>query len=205
MVAQFEAPGPDERPAVRGPGRPRDERASSAITEAARRQLVELGYANTTMESVASEAGVARATIYRGYRDKADLITAAIAGNSRSHLASGPSADPRADLVSYLEEFNDRFAEGCLETLGTLIGEREHPSALALHRERVVEPRLAYVRALLEQARDRGELDDDADIDLALQMLAGSVFARRVAGVASSPGWAGRAVDTIWAGMGAGG
>jgi hypothetical protein len=36
-------------------------------------------------------------------------------------------------------------------------------------------------------------------------MLAGSVFARRVAGVASSPGWAGRAVDTIWAGMGAGG
>ena len=36
------------------------------------------------MESVAIEAGVARATIYRRYRDKADLITAAIAGNSTS-------------------------------------------------------------------------------------------------------------------------
>jgi AcrR family transcriptional regulator len=204
-VDQFEAPAPDRRPTVRGPGRPRDERASSAITDAARRQLQELGYANITMESVASEAGVARATIYRRYRDKADLITAAIAGNSSSHLASGPSADPRADLISYLDEFNDRFAEGCLETLGTLIGKREDPTALALHRQRVVEPRLAYVRSLLEQARDRGELDDDADVDLAVQMLAGSVFARRVAGVASSPGWADRAVGTIWTGMGAGG
>jgi AcrR family transcriptional regulator len=202
-VTRSEQPGPDERPAVRGPGRPRDQRASSAITDAARRQLRELGYANTTMESVASEAGVARATIYRRYRDKADLITAAIAGNSSSHLASGPSGHPRSDLISYLDEFDDRFAEGCLETLGTLIGEREDPSALALHRHRVVEPRLAYARSLLEQARDGGELDADADIDLALQMLAGSVFARRVAGVESSPGWAERAVGTIWSGMGA--
>jgi AcrR family transcriptional regulator len=154
------------------------------------------------MESVASEAGVARATVYRRYRDKADLITAAIAGNSSTHLASSPSADPRDDLIDYLNEFDDRFAESCLEVVGTLIGSRDDPAAMALHRQRVVGPRLGYARTLLERARELGQLHGGADLDLALQMLAGSVFARRVAGAPSAPGWAERAVDTIWTGMG---
>ena len=57
-------------------------------------------------------------------------------------------------------------------------------------------------QALLEQARALGQLRRDADLDLALQMLAGSVFARRMAGQVSEPGWAERAVDAIWKGMG---
>jgi AcrR family transcriptional regulator len=182
-------------------GRPRDERVSAAITDAALRQLAEVGYANVSVESVAAEAGVARATVYRRYRDKADLITAAIAGNSSMHLEPGPSADPRADLIEYLDAFDDRFAEGCLGVLGTLIGSREDPGALALHRERVVGPRLGYLRSLLERARQLGQLAADADLDLAGQMLVGSVFARRMAGTPSDPGWAARAVATVWAGM----
>ena len=110
--------------------------------------------------------------------------------------------EPRADLISYLEEFDQRFAERCLEVVGTLIGAREDPGALALHRQRVVEPRMGYVRTLLERARTLGQLHDDADLDLALQMLAGSVFARRVAGEPTTPGWAERAVSAIWLGMG---
>ncbi len=186
----------------RPPGRPRDERASSAIADAARRQLDALGYANVSMESVATEAGVARATIYRRYRDKADLITAAIAAGSGAHRTHAPSLDPRADLVAYLDAFDRRFAEGCLGVLGTLIGAREDPGALGLHRQRVVGPRLAYVRSLLEQAQRLGQLRDDADLDLAVQMLAGSVFTRRVAGTAAGPAWAERSVDTVWKGMG---
>ncbi len=186
----------------RRPGRPRDERATSAIVEAAIRQLNEYGYGQVTMESIAVEAGVARATVYRRYRDKADLVTAAIAGNSTTHLADAPSEDPRGDVVRYLDEFDRRFAERCLEVVGTLIGAREDPGALALHRQRVVEPRMGYIRALLEQARSAGDLRDDADLDLALEMLAGSVFARRVSGAVTVPDWAKRAVDAIWIGMG---
>jgi AcrR family transcriptional regulator len=186
----------------RSPGRPRDERATSAITDAALRQLDEVGYGRITMERVASEAGVARATIYRRYHDKADLITAAIAANSTAHLVDGPSDDPRADLIAYLRQFDERFAEGCLEVVGTLIGTRDDPGALALYRQRVVGPRMAYTRSLLERAREFGQLRADADLDLAQQMLTGSVFARRVAGQTSGEGWAERAVAAIWTGMG---
>ena len=183
-------------------GRPRDERVSSAITAAALRQLDELGYAKVSMEGVAAEAGVARATVYRRYQDKADLLTAAIAENSTTHLATAVSTDPRGDLVAYLRDFDRRYAVGCLEVVGTLIGMREDPRALDLHRQRVVAPRMAYTGALLQRARELGQLRPDADLDLALQMLTGSVFARRVSGQDSPDGWAERAVDTIWAGMG---
>jgi hypothetical protein len=60
-----------------------------------------------------------------------------------------------------------------------------------------------YVRSLLERARQLGQLRHDADFDLAIQMLVGSVFARRVSGVATTADWAERAVDVIWIGMGA--
>lgn len=191
---------PTAKLCARGPGRPRDERASRAITEAALRQLAELGYARVTMERVAAEAGVARATVYRRYQDKADLITAAIAAGIEE-LPTRPSDDPRRDLVRFLTAFDARFAHHCLGVLGSLLGGQEDPYALDLHRERVIEPRAAYARRLLERAQELGQLDPEADVDLALQMLVGAVFARRISGVPSDRSWARRAVETIWRGL----
>jgi len=74
-VTAVDSPHTDRAPRPRG--RPRDERATQAITEAALRQLAELGYARLSIESIASEVGVARATVYRRFKDKADLVTAA--------------------------------------------------------------------------------------------------------------------------------
>jgi AcrR family transcriptional regulator len=238
-------------PAARARGRPRDERVTQAITEAALRQLQDEGYARLSMESVASEAGVARATVYRRFKDKADLVTAAIAGYAGLGPAlgvpgggaeaaagtagaagpqgavSGPGArglvgamtpvpgiapvagqtglsgHPRADLERFLLDFDDRFNRSCIEVLGGLLADREDPTALALHRERVIEPRRAYARALLEQARDSGELDPKADLDLALDMLTGVVIARAVGGRDLEPGWARRALDLVWRGAAA--
>ena len=85
--------------------------------------------------------------------------------------------------------------------LGTLLGGHEDPRALDLHRERVIEPRAAYARSLLVRAQELGQLDPDADVDLALQMLVGVVFARRISGIPSDRSWARRAVDTVWRGL----
>jgi AcrR family transcriptional regulator len=189
------------RPPGRPPGRPRNERASEAISEAALRQLDRLGFGQMTMESIALEAGVSRATIYRRYRDKADVVTDAIAGAAAVQPASGGRADPRRDLVRFLEAFDGRFAESCLEVIGGLVGDRSAPHALEMHRERVVKPRTDYALSLLEEAQRRGELAADADLRLAMQMLAGSVFFRRVGGQQASPGWAEKAVEAIWRGM----
>jgi AcrR family transcriptional regulator len=189
------------RPPGRPPGRPRNERASEAISEAALRQLDRLGFGQMTMESIALEAGVSRATIYRRYRDKADVVTDAIAGAAAVQPASDGRADPRRALVRFLEAFDGRFAESCLEVIGGLVGDRSAPHALEMHRKRVVKPRTDYALSLLEEAQRRGELAPDADLGLAMQMLAGSVFFRRVGGQQASPGWAEKAVEAIWRGM----
>jgi AcrR family transcriptional regulator len=153
------------------------------------------------MESIALEAGVSRATIYRRYRDKADVVTDAIAGAAAGQPASDGGVDPRRDLVRFLEAFDGTFAESCLEVIGGLVGDRSAPHALEMHRERVVKPRTDYALSLLEEAQRRGELAADADLRLAMQMLAGSVFFRRVGGQQASPGWAEKAVEAIWLGM----
>jgi AcrR family transcriptional regulator len=189
------------RPPGRPPGRPRNERASEAISEAALQQLDRLGFGQMTMESIALEAGVSRATIYRRYRDKADVVTDAIAGASALQPVSDGRADPRKALVRFLEAFDGRFAESCLEVIGGLVGDRSAPNALQMHRERVVKPRADYALSLLEEAQRRGELASGADLRLAMQMLAGSVFFRRVGGQQASPGWAEKAVEAIWRGM----
>ncbi len=197
--------------AARVRGRPRDERVTQAITRAALRQLMEEGYARLSMESVASEAGVARATVYRRFKDKADLVTATIAGYASvgpgsETAGSGASAErdeARAELEDFLLDFDDRFNRSCIEVLGGLLADREDPTALALHRERVIEPRRAYARALLDRARDAGELDPDTDLDLALDMLIGVVIARAVGGRDLEAGWAERALDLVWRGAAA--
>jgi AcrR family transcriptional regulator len=200
MALVTNTPSTDE--AGRTAGRPRDERASRAITDAALRQLSEMGFANMSMESVAAEAGVARATIYRRYRDKADLVTAAIAQDAVADLAKGPSADPKADVIAFVREFDNRAGNYCIEVLGSILGAHATPGALELHRDRVIFPRTRYARSLLEQARGRGEFRADADLDVALQMLAGAVLARHVNGVARDEHWVERAVEAIWIGMG---
>lgn len=175
-------------------GRPRDERATAAIAAAALRQLEALGYSRMSMESVAAEAGVARATVYRRFHDKADLVTAAIATRPEP---GGGGDGPLETLVAFLDRFDARLAEHCLEVIGCLLASREEPQAMALHRDRVVQPRMQAMRLLLEQARDTGLLRPDADLELTLQMLAGAVFARRIAGLPYEPAWAGRAVAGV--------
>jgi AcrR family transcriptional regulator len=196
--AEDSRPGEDAGGVPARRGRPRDERATRAIVDAALRQVAAVGYARVSMDSIAAEAGVSRATIYRRYRDKADLITAAIAANAGGRLPIQPSQAPRADLVRYLRDFDARFDERFAEVIGTLLGSADEGAALTLHRQRVIEPRKRYLRSLLERGQELGQLRGDLDVDLAVHMLAGSIFARRLSGVPSAPGWAERAVDMIW-------
>src|SRR3954453_15323831 len=60
------------------PGRPRDERATEAILQAALGQLLERGYGGMSMDGVAAAAGVGKPAIYRRHRNKAELLGAGI-------------------------------------------------------------------------------------------------------------------------------
>ena len=59
-------------------GRPRSAEADEAILQAALELLAESGYRALTMEKVRASSGVGKATIYRRYGSKEELVAAAI-------------------------------------------------------------------------------------------------------------------------------
>ena len=95
-------------PEARRPGRPRSTEADEAILEAAVDLFAEGGFDGLTVEGVAARANVGKATIYRRYPSKVDLVIAAsryfaLDDDDRRPIPATPAADLRA-LVDWLIE-----------------------------------------------------------------------------------------------------
>jgi TetR/AcrR family transcriptional regulator, mexJK operon transcriptional repressor len=61
-----------------GPGRPKDLEKRAAILDAAKRLFTTQGFDGTSMDAIASAAGVSKLAVYSHYQDKERLFTAAV-------------------------------------------------------------------------------------------------------------------------------
>jgi AcrR family transcriptional regulator len=185
---------------ARRPGRPRSAEADAAILASTLRLLGRRGYEGTSIDAVAAGACVARATVYRRYPTKADLVGAAL-GCLREEGAEEPPADVRRYLVESLRGLRDvmREADG-LGILGALLANRrEHPEMLDTFRERVITPCRERTLAALRAGQERGQVRADADLELAGAMMVGAYFAQALAGVPTDgEDWPERVVDELW-------
>jgi AcrR family transcriptional regulator len=147
---------------------------------------------------------VSKPTIYLRHPTKAHLATAAIA-SMRVDPRPPPTDDVRADLMAHLKLLRAGLTRAFgMATLGTVLAEEhETPELLALWRERLVRPRRRELRALLEAARERGELRPDADLDVAVSALVGAFLARYLAGESLGGRFIPTLVDTILDGLSA--
>jgi AcrR family transcriptional regulator len=167
-----------------------------AILDAARRELARVGYARMSLDAVARRAGTTKPSVYARFSSKAVLTMAAIE-SLRRRTPRQPSGDVRADLIEELSVFRT----GALRVNGmTLVGavlveQHENPDFLAQFRRHVVEPRRQNLRAILVAGRDSRQLDQDADVELAITMLIGSLYAAYIAGAPTRRDWAERVVD----------
>ncbi len=183
-------------------GRPRNPLFEARILEAALQLLARDGYAGASLEAVAKEAGVSKPAIYRRWRGKAELATAALA-RLQADATPAASGDARADLVRLLASFRRLLLRpNGLSMIGTLlVEERENPKLLRLFRERVVAPRRRQVRALLDSALAQRRLRRDADLDAATNALIGSFYARYISGERIGTDWPERVVALVWDGL----
>ena len=83
-------------------GRPRDPSRDGVIRAAILRLLAEVGYGALTMDAVASEAGVGKATIYRRWRTKQDLVVDTISELNRAEATSPDTGSLEGDLRQML-------------------------------------------------------------------------------------------------------
>jgi AcrR family transcriptional regulator len=187
------------RPAVR---RRRDPEEVERDVLAATLALLERdGYRGLSVDAVAERSGVAKTTIYRHFRNKADLATAALAAYARPQDDPPLPDDPRAALVEHLERFRRRMDAKGMGVLASMLQEDEDPELLELHRVRIIRPRTLMARRAVEAGIARGELREDADVGLALEMAFGGYFAAHIGGRELPPDWAQRVTDLLWRGL----
>ncbi|MBL8229925.1 MAG: TetR/AcrR family transcriptional regulator [Bryobacterales bacterium] len=186
----------------RAPGRPRNQETEQRILDTALRMLAEEGYSRMSLDAVAVAAGVSKPTIYRRWASKADLATAAV----RTLQLAEPPVDTGStpgDLIGVLENFcRSLMRPNGMSLIGTVLAEEAHtPELLALFRDRLVTPRRAMLRVILERARDRGELRPAADIDCAVSALVGAFYGRYLASSRIPHNFSRNLVEMVWHGI----
>jgi AcrR family transcriptional regulator len=153
-------------------GRPRNEQAEAAILDAALGVLADHGYAGLTVEAVAARAGVAKTTVYRRWPGKGELLVDALTTvkHSAGDLPGGSVAD---DLKWLMERMRRAWTSGDHgKIMRRLSAEgNDQPELYRMFCDRVVAPRRALVRSILQRGVDEGVIRDDVDLDDVIDML----------------------------------
>jgi AcrR family transcriptional regulator len=163
----------------RRPGRPRRRATGDAITRAARDLLAERGFQGATIEAIALRAGVGRNTIYRRWSSKEELIADALR-ELTSDLDPYGADDLYSLLLDWLRDFARTFSDPLLgRLLAGVLGElQRNPVFADVYADRVVRPRRQALIDRLADARDRGELRPDADLEHVADLLGGPLVLR---------------------------
>ena len=193
--------GDDDAP--RAPGRPRSPEADEAILAAAVELLGERGYERTSMEEVARRAGVSKATVYRRWPGKPQLVTDVL--RAVVDIVDVPdTGDTRGDLLAIATANSHALGDTPLGRIANgLSGQfARDPELAADFRQRFVAPRRAMVTQVLRRGIERGDLRDDLDLELVLDMLTGTLYYRaHVSGGAVDAGSIERLVSHLLDGL----
>jgi AcrR family transcriptional regulator len=152
-----------------------------AICEAVFELLGEVGYDRMSMDAVAARAHASKATIYRAWPNKPDLVMEAIAHRYGDAPEPPDTGSLRGDLIAQLTMACSmaNSPEGAVFT--GLMTAATHNAELArtLHRC-MYETKHAAYETMLARAIDRGEVPAGTDSDLLHEVLHSLVVTRRL-------------------------
>jgi AcrR family transcriptional regulator len=136
--------------------------------DAALQLVAEAGFDRTTIDAIAARAGASKATIYRHWPGKPELVADAIRHRGRPALPPLPDTGTlRGDLLAGVEAFHQLMtSEAGLVFFGLLVAMRTDPQLAALAREQLFLRRLRPEDNPVTRAIARGELPPGADPSL---------------------------------------
>ncbi|QLE71823.1 TetR family transcriptional regulator [Streptomyces rectiverticillatus] len=161
-------------------GRPRNAALDTAVVETVLRLLedgVTLG--ELSMERIAREAGVGKATVYRRWPGKEALMLDVM--RSLEHAAPELAGESvRDDLVTLLETLRRRgLAKRSSAVLRTVLTQiKAHPGLWQEYHEKVVTARREAVHAVLRRGMAAGEIRSDLDVELMGDLIVSPMLSR---------------------------
>ncbi len=148
-------------------GRPRSEEADAAILDAALELLVAGGYQGMTMEGIAQRAGVGKATLYRRFTDKAEVLVEAVRAHGCAAVPLTDTGDVRADVLAMLNGMARSLAGVDGPIMAAIATEKARHPELQREFERVfVTDRRRFLRHIVGDAVARGDLPASTDVEL---------------------------------------
>lgn len=151
----------------------------SAVLDSVFALLAEVGYDRMTMDAVAARAHVSKATIYRTWPDKPDLVAEALAHHFQETPEPPDTGSLRGDLVA----LTTRACQVCNSRDGEVIAgvmtaaARCPVLARTLH-EFMYEKKHVMFDTLIRRATERGEVGPDTNAELLHEVLYSLVLAR---------------------------
>ena len=164
---------------TRRPGRPRSEQARNAILRSTLRLLQRSGFPELSIEAIAGDANVSKATVYRWWPSKALLVADAFSAGADVELRFPDTGSVYKDMSLQMRKLVRVFRSPRGRVVAALLGGgQSDPELIAAFRDRFLLPRRQHAYQTLDRAIRRGELRADLNRDLALDSLYGPIYMR---------------------------
>jgi len=164
-------------------GRKRDHTRDAEILEATLDVLAETGYDGMTIDMVAARAKAGKATVYRRWASKPELVLDAVAcmkSNDIDLTAIPDTGTLRGDLIALIKPPTIKDSERKMKVMAAIVSMlSRNPELAEAARAALVEPRAAANRIVFQRAVDRGEVSPSVDIER-LCLLGPALVAYRV-------------------------
>jgi AcrR family transcriptional regulator len=165
-------PDTDARPS-RG-GRPRDPSRDGVIRAAILRLLGDVGYGALTMDAVASEAGVGKATIYRRWRTKEELVVDTVSELNAVEAEPVDTGSIEGDLRALMHAMVTLVNSPAGAATQALLSSMQHQPALA---QAFRDGPLAVWNTAFDQMWERGERRGEVAPGLSRSLVAEAIGA----------------------------
>jgi AcrR family transcriptional regulator len=164
-------------------GRPRSEESEAAILEATIKLLFKKPLRDISMEEIARNAGVGKATIYKWWSCKTYVALDAFASKLNQVVPVPDTGSFRRDILEQLRAWIDFNTSPAGHIASQFVAESQINKEFAsFFRKRFLKPRREAIRIMFERGVQRGEIDVNVDKDLALDMIYGPVIYRVMVG-----------------------
>jgi AcrR family transcriptional regulator len=170
------------------------------LYEAVVELLREVGYEALTMDAVAARTRSSKATLYRQWKGKPELVATALRQCkqvSPADIDTGSLAEDLHELVRAHDENETKRDQELMRGLAHAAFRSE--DLFRALRELLIEPELDSFRTLVQRAVDRGELaaDNPARDFLAHMLFGGALVRPLLEGVDPDPEYSHRYIDAV--------
>lgn len=142
--------------------------------------LQEHGYDQLTIDAVAAAAHASKATVYRRWPSKAELVLAAFIEGVRQVAVAPNTGTLRGDLISLGEVCGEHGRQHASTIRAVMVEVSRRPALNDALQDQFLKQRKALVQHVLQQAVDRGEIAKDAFIDELWDLLPGYLIFRSI-------------------------